>query len=256
MQVTLIGSGNVATVMGKQLCSLGHRIMQVYSRDTDHAAALAKQISAGVAEDISAIRAGADMYLLAVTDDAVHTTVASLQLGPDALLVHTAGSISKDILKNAAGQYGVLWPMKMIRKSMPSLGEVLMVIDAGSAATLAKVKEVAGIFSSNILVADDDKRGQLHLLASLTANFSNHLYHLAETYCTQEGIDFKNLLPIIKATVDNLGYFHPAEMQAGPAFRGDAVTIEKHLSLLENYPDIAGLYKALSESIRLVAARQ
>jgi hypothetical protein len=38
-------------------------------------------------------------------------------------------------------------------------------------------------------------------------------------------------------------------LQTGPARRGDAVTIEKHLELLAQNPDWQELYKAITTSI-------
>jgi predicted dehydrogenase len=52
MLVTIIGSGNVATVMGKVLTEKGHVIAEVYSRDPIHAATLAKQLQANVVTDM------------------------------------------------------------------------------------------------------------------------------------------------------------------------------------------------------------
>lgn len=248
MQVTLIGSGNVATVLGRQWVACGHTVAEVYSRNNVHASALAKELHAGVAAGLQSLRGGSDVYLLAVNDDAMEEVAAGLSLG-DALLVHTAGSVSKEILRSASTNYGVLWPMKMIRRSMETLGRVTLVTDGNTEDVRHRVQALAGLFSATVIHARDEKRLQMHMLASFTANFSNHLYHLAADYCLANGIDFNLFLPIIEATVQNLYHHHPREVQAGPAFRGDEKTMQKHLALLQNHPAAEKLYRLLSRSI-------
>ena len=38
-------------------------------------------------------------------------------------------------------------------------------------------------------------------------------------------------------------------MQTGPAMRNDQVTIDKHLGMLTNYPELRGVYELLTEQI-------
>ena len=255
MEVTLIGSGNVATVLGKQLHAAGHSIKEVYSRNVAHAAVLAAELGAAVVKEPQLLAKGADLYLLAVTDDAIETTAASLSLG-NQLLLHTAGSVSKQVLQQATSAYGVVWPMKMIRKEMETLGPVTMVTDACNAEVQTRVDQWAALFSDTIVHADDKQRLQMHMLASFTANFSNHLYHVAADICAAEGIDFKLFLPIIEATVQNLHLFYPGAVQAGPAYRGDLQTMERHLALLKPYPAAEKLYTLTSEGIAALAPKK
>jgi uncharacterized protein DUF2520 len=57
------------------------------------------------------------------------------------------------------------------------------------------------------------------------------------------------LLPLIEEVVNRLRVFNPAEMQTGPAIRGDVSTIQKHLSLLKDFPQLKNVYEMMSESI-------
>ena len=250
MEVTIIGSGNVATVLGRLLLQSGHHIIEVYSRNNDHAAELAKQLGAGAVSDLTMLNAGADLYLLAVTDDALAGVAKELSL-KDKLVVHTAGSVSKEILKTVSSNYGVLWPMKMIRKNMPALSPVTIVIDGSSETVLAQIERLAREFSPVVTKADDLLRTKMHMLAAITSNFTNHLYHLAAEYCEQENIDINFFFPLIEETAQRIQSNHPKLVQAGPAFRGDMQTLEKHRLLLEKYPQIQKVYREMSESIGL-----
>jgi predicted short-subunit dehydrogenase-like oxidoreductase (DUF2520 family) len=139
--------------------------------------------------------------------------------------------------------------MKMIRRNMQRLGEVTMVVDGSDAAVTERLTKLAGELGRTVTAADDELRIRLHMLASVTANFTNHLYKLAADYCEAEGIDFSLLYPIIADTANRIRSSHPAEVQAGPAFRRDLLTLEKHRALLQDHPQLAQLYDTISASI-------
>lgn len=248
MQVTLIGSGNMATVLGRMLVRGGHIIRQVYSRQSAHAALLANELGGMAVADIAAVDAEADLYLVCVTDGAIPLVAAELQVG-SRLLVHTAGAVGKDTLSSASTRYGVLWPMKMTRKTMQELGPVSVMIDGNTPGVIADISRVAALFSPTIVTADDATRAKMHMVASFTANFTNHLYHLAADYCAAEGIDFSLFYTNIEEAAKAVQLMHPSEAQAGPAFRGDFKTLEKHESLLEHYPGPRAVYELLTRSL-------
>ncbi len=98
MKVVIVGSGNVATVLGKKILSAGHSILQVISRDLQHAKILAGLLNASLADDIKNIDDNADMILIAVADFAIKETASQL-MSTSKLVVHTAGGLIKKILK-------------------------------------------------------------------------------------------------------------------------------------------------------------
>jgi predicted short-subunit dehydrogenase-like oxidoreductase (DUF2520 family) len=248
MLVTIMGSGNVATVMGKVLTGNGHVIAEVYSRDPTHAALLAKQLRANAVTDINRLNRNADVYLVAVADDALAEVTSQLSL-PGKLVIHTAGSVSKEILKTVSDKYGVLWPMKMIRKPMNTLEPVTIVVDGNTESVASGIEQFARLFSTNITRADDAMRGKMHMLAAVLSNFTNHLYHLAADYCEEEHIDFSVFYSMIEETAQQIRENHPGGVQAGPAFRGDQQTIEKHVQILDKYPQMRKIYEAMTQSI-------
>lgn len=254
MQVTIIGSGNVATVLGRLLLQQGHVIAQVYSRKSAHGTELAKQLGAEPISELTMLNTHSDLYLLAVTDDAVAGVAAELLL-EDKLVIHTAGSVSKEVLNKTSTNYGVLWPMKMIRKSMTTLQPVTIVIDGSSELVERQIELLAKSFSPLVTRADDAVRIKMHMLAAITSNFTNHLYHLSADYCAAENIDFGFFYPLIEETAERIQTDHPKALQAGPAMRKDTLTLQKHLQLLGNYPQLQKIYQSLSESIGLSFAR-
>ena len=91
---------------------------------------------------------------------------------------------------------------------------------------------------------------KLHVAAVVVSNFTNHLYTLAEDYCLKEGLDFKQLLPLIEETALRIKNTSPKLAQTGPAIRHDKETIQKHIELLKNHPQLKNLYVLLTESIQ------
>ena len=251
MVVTIIGSGNVASVLGMDLLNKGHKINQVFSRQYSHALQLAIELKAKAIADLSMLNDDADLYVIAVADKALPELTEQLVL-INKLVIHTAGSISKEVLKKVSTNYGVVWPMKMIRKSMTTLGPISMIVDGSSEPVIQQLEKFAHVFSETVIRAEDTVRFKMHMLAAITTNFTNHLYHLAARYCKAENIDFTVFYPIIEETAKSIQGKNPGIVQSGPAFRSDWPTIEKHLEILTNYPETQKLYKTLSESIQLM----
>lgn len=248
MRITLIGSGNVAAFLGKLLLQNGHSIEQVFSRNISHAQKLAKTLQTEPINDIKFIKHTADIFIVAVSDDVLPTLAAQLSI-PHKIIVHTSGAVSKEVLANSSNNYGVIWPLKMIRQHTPLQEPFTMVIDANSDALLLQLRELCQPCSEKIIIANDAVRTQLHMLASFTANFSNHLYKLAADFCVDQQIDFNVFYNIIAQSASAIQQQNPAILQAGPAFRGDEQTIEKHLALLNHYPDMQLLYETITNSI-------
>jgi F420-dependent methylenetetrahydromethanopterin dehydrogenase len=85
--------------------------------------------------------------------------------------------------------------------------------------------------------------------AVVVSNFTNHLYVLAEDFCKKEEVDFALLAPLIKETAERIVHFSPAAVQTGPAARNDIFTIDKHLLILSDHPQLKNMYIKLTDSI-------
>ncbi len=249
MRIVIIGAGNVATVLGRLIKNAGHEILQVVSRDVYNAQVLATELNCAFAVNSSLIDKTAALFLIAVTDTAMSQLDETYSLG-DKLVVHTAGSVSKDVLKNVTNNYGVLYPLQSLRKhNMKLHQDIPLLIDANTEAAITILQNFALSISSNVSKANDELRLKLHVAAVLVSNFTNHLYALAFEYCSKEGADFKLLLPLIEETALRLRNHSPNEMRTGPAIRKDIKTLEKHLKLLSAYPKIHNLYLKITDSI-------
>ena len=249
MKVVIVGSGNVATVLSEAIHKAGHEIVQVISRNIDHAKALASKYNA---EGVALTRpefAVADIYVVAINDAALES-LEKISGFKNKFIIHTAGSVSKDVLRNISSTYGVLYPLQTLSSHTDGIPEMPFLVEGSSKETLEKITAFATTLSSIVIPANETDRLRYHVAAVFAGNFTNHLYAVAESFCTKEGIDFKNLLPLIREVTGRVvSNNSPRDVQTGPAIREDIFTLNRHLQTLTPHPDLKYLYLKLSESI-------
>src|SRR5258705_6923369 len=164
MDIVIIGSGNVASVLGRKFKAAGHNILQVVSRNASAASKLAYEWDTESTNYISLVNKKADVYLIAVSDDAIPGIVAELKLPAKKIVAHTAASVSKDVLKSVSEHYGVFYPLQSLRKEMTTLPDVPVFFD-GSDDTAKKILEqlAHSIAEEKVTQAGDDARMKLHI---------------------------------------------------------------------------------------------
>ena len=248
MRIVIIGSGNVASVLGRLFIKNNHEVVQVVSRNKVHAKILADELKCPFTDNTGIIDTSAALYLVAVSDGALFDLNNNIHLGKK-LILHTAGSVSKDVLKNISVNYGVLYPLQSLRKEKEYDGEIPFLVDGNTEETKTLIEDFAKTLSANVTKATDDERLKLHVAAVVVSNFTNHLYALAEDFCNKENIDFKLLAPLIKETAERVQTISPATAQTGPAARNDIFTLDKHLQLLSKHPRLKYIYLKLTDSI-------
>ena len=248
MEVVIIGSGNTATVLGTKMLQAGHEILQVISRQEAHAARLASALNSTYSTGLSAIRREAELYLVALSDNALYELGANLSL-PGKLVVHTAGTVSKEVLRKVSAHSGVLYPLQSLRKEILPFPEIPLLIDAHEPEDRVRLADFARTISASVREAGDEERLRLHLAAVVVNNFTNYLYTMAADFCGREKVDFLLLLPLIKETAARLSHYPPRDVQTGPAVRGDEITIQKHLNLLSNHKEMMEFYQLFSKKI-------
>ncbi len=248
MEIVLIGTGNVASILGRKLKLAGHTILQIYGRNAARASALAYDLDSESTNYWSVIRKDADVVLIAVSDAAVHDVAVHLSV-PDSVVAHTAASLKPDVLRNCSPHYGVFYPLQSLHKDVIELPEISIVIQASTDRASNVLNELASSISAQNATLTDEQRLKLHVAAVLCNNFTNYLYTLAEDYCKKENLDFRMLFPLIRETAERLYELSPAKTQTGPAIRNDINTIRQHLDLLKKHPEIEKVYRFLSENI-------
>ena len=250
MKIVIIGSGNLATQLSLALKDANQEIVQIFSRTEAHAQELAEKIGCAYTASLDAVQADADIYILAVKDDALAGLAATLcGSRPNALFLHTAGSMPMDVFKSHALQYGVLYPMQTFSKNRcVNFREIPCFIEASSPEALATVRALAASISNHVVDCDSEKRKKMHLAAVLACNLTNHCYRLAERVLEAEQIDFRLFLPLIEETARKVKTLSPKEAQTGPMVRYDQNVMQMQMAML---PDARTreIYRLMAESI-------
>jgi hypothetical protein len=81
--------------------------------------------------------------------------------------------------------------------------------------------------------------------------FRSHLLVLTESWCIQNKLDFKLLLPLITQSTQNLQNQSPTQLQTGPASRNDWTTIHSHIEMLSHFPELKEVYTLFSDQLSL-----
>ncbi len=249
-RIALIGSGNVATRLGKAFCSAGHFILQVWSRNREHAEMLARELGAEALPHPGAIEPSVDLVLVAVSDLAIEN-VLRLRSWNNLLLVHTSGSLPMNVLAHFSERRGVFYPFQTLSRHVEvNIREVPILTEASNNRDLELINQLAKTVSDTVQVVTSEERVRLHLAGVFCSNFINHLLALGMEYLRKEGLNASLLYPLIRETVRKALEYDPRDVQTGPAVRGDDNVIKKHLSLLESYPDLKKMYTFVTESIQ------
>ena len=249
--ISIIGAGNVATHLGSALLAKGLIIDSVYSRQLKRATSLAKLLKSIPTNKLNQLSKDSHLYILAISDDAIAEVSKKLSkhLPSEAWIIHTSGSVSSEVIsfKNS----GVFYPLQSFSITRPiHFKTVPFCIYSKSEQVQKKLIALARKISKSVQVINDTERSVLHLAAVFSSNFSNHMYHIANQVCTDGGVDFEILKPLIQETAQKITSSTPIDMQTGPARRNDAKTLQKHIKQLAKRPKQKAIYKLISDNIK------
>lgn len=250
MDLAILGSGNVAYSLTPAFHKAGHKIVGVWSRNEANASRLALQVEAEPCKKIADIP-NAEVYIICVTDDSIASVAEILgKLSPSAIILHTAGSLPMDILKNTGCNYGVMYPMQTFsREKRIDMIDVPIFFEGNNSDTLEKIRNLAASISKRVKYMDSEKRARLHLAAVFACNFTNHCFTLANQELKKCGENFSTILPLVEETIAKVRCMTPQAAQTGPAVRGDEKVLKKQEMLIDDELTRA-IFQTMSKSIR------
>ncbi len=249
-RVVVIGSGNVAEAFARVLPERGFEVCQIFARNPERGRTVAQLAGCGWSDD-PALLADADLYLVAVSDSAITPLLEALPIPEDAVVAHTAGSQPLDAIPSRFVHRAVVYPLQTFTAGRRvDFGEIPLFVEAADEALLAEVKAFAGQLSETVIEADSQMRSQAHLAGVVVCNFVNHLYATGAGVVQSVGLPFSTIVPLITETARKaVESGNPSAVQTGPAKRNDRVTIERHLGMLGDRPELQEIYKNISQNI-------
>jgi predicted short-subunit dehydrogenase-like oxidoreductase (DUF2520 family) len=247
-KVTLIGAGNLSTQLGKAFNSAGVKVVQVYSRTEESAKELAILLGCPFTSSLNNLM-DTDLFVIAVKDGAIGAVLRQIH-AKQSIVVHTAGSVPMEILKNFANNFGVFYPLQTFSKKRDvDFSDIPVCLEANSQEVFNELALLAGKLSETVRAVTSEERKVLHLAAVFTCNFVNHFYHIGASLIEEKGLDFDLLKPLIMETAQKVMDMQPIHAQTGPAVRFDEAILKNHLDMLSSKPKISKIYSFVSESI-------
>ena len=175
--ITLIGSGNVATHLGLALKKNNYLITQVYSRTLVNAEKLAGMLNAEAINNLSALKT-VDLIIISVKDNAITKVIKKINNSP---IVHTSGSVDLAIFGDKFKHCGVFYPVQTFNKNIDlDFSNIPICIEANDKEFELKIKQLANCISNTVICMTSEQRKQLHIAAVFSANFSNHMFSIAD----------------------------------------------------------------------------
>ena len=244
-RIAVIGSGNVAT----HLATAVEGVVQICSPNLANATALAEKVGCDATNSPSGL-ADADIYIVAVKDDAIATVLESVPTRcRKALWMHTSGSVGKSVFDGLGyDRYGVFYPLQTFSKSVDlDMSRVPFFIEGSDKRTTDEIRQLALSVSTTVYIADSHLRQQMHVAAVFACNFSNYMYTLADDVLQRNNLPFSVMKPLLEETLRKACSNGPERSQTGPAVRGDREIIASHKAMLDG--ERLDIYGTVSNAI-------
>jgi predicted short-subunit dehydrogenase-like oxidoreductase (DUF2520 family) len=243
LTIGVIGSGRVGAVLGAALLRAGHRVVAASGVSTASRTRIAELLPGTAnrpADEVA--RAGTDLLLIAVPDDALAPVTAGLAntgaLRPGQVVAHTSGAHGTGVLATAAAVGArplALHPAMTFTGTAADLDRLPGIaygVTAPPSLRPFAVRLIADLGGVPEWIAEQDRP----LYHTALAHGANHLVTLvneAVDRLRDAGVEQpgKVLEPLLRAALENALRLGDAAL-TGPVSRGDAGTVAGHLDRL------------------------
>ena len=237
MRIAIIGAGSVGTNLYHAFEIKGIKAELVHARPL-------------VADPIAVENLPkADCYIYTVADH-VLKEVVSLVHAPQALHLHTSGSMPIDVFGADKPHSGILYFFQSFSREIliDDWSTIPCFIEGHNIDDIAAIYSLAQCLTSRIYEANQHDRERLHIAGVFANNYTNLMYRIAEDILKDTQIPFNAILPLIDQTAAKMHTMKPLDAQTGPAKRGDHEVMNHHLEILQTTP-YAPVYQSLAALI-------
>lgn len=248
-EVSIIGSGRVATSLSHALRAKGVKLNEIYGRSLAQAKKLSDEIPDTVATDsLDFSKSSSQILVIAITDDAISEVSNSIICSNDQIIAHTSGTVSLGVLKYKNS--GIFYPLQTFTTDKKvDFSNVPILIDGKNIVIKEKLSEFGRLLSTGVKITSEVERQKLHIAAVFASNFTNRMLAAAEDILHHTSLDLNMLRPLVLASIENVFNNGPDQSLTGPAKRGDQSTIDKHIEALLHHPKLLSIYKEITHQI-------
>lgn len=247
----LVGTGRVAAAIGAAAQAAGVPIAWVTGRNPDHVAALAASLDADSAPWTDLPPAG--LVVISVTDGALDAVATELAggIGVPGTVVHTCGARGRDALAalaKAGWTVGAWHPMQAFATTRTPLAPGIIFGITAEPDLAERLAALTTALQCVPLTLADEQRARYHAAAVLAANYAGVLMYHSAGLLADCGLDrpeaLAALTTLVRTCLDGIETFGLPDGLTGPAVRGDADTIRRHLDAIADDPTASELYRA------------
>ena len=261
-KLSFIGCGKLGRTLGRLwFTSKTFEIHQVLTTSLPRAAEACEFIGAGTPIASIAELSAADVFLIATPDEEITASCERLSnsgvLGPGVVVLHCSGSHSSmelDAAKSRGAHVASAHPVKSFAgpsASVESFSGTCCAIEGDDEVLQQLAQAFAAIGGQPISLSTDGK-AMYHAATVFASNYLVALMHAAQSLCRSAGVADEQmqvlLPPLVQGTLDNIFALGTTAALTGPISRGDCDSVSRHLTALEQLPDVfTEIYLALGK---------
>lgn len=263
LEVNIIGAGKAGATLAILLSGLDHiKINTICDCDSTKLSAIYDKVKADkFTTHINELKP-ADVYFITTPDDLIVPTckeiIPILNPGEQPIFVHCSGALPSSILQGVITtdcHAASVHPIKSFaepEKAAETFAGTYCGFE-GSKAAVSTLKSIFVDLNANCFDINPERKAHYHAAAVFSCNYLNVLVELGLQTYEKAGIDrnvsMHILEDIAKDTISNIFASSPSKALTGPIARGDASTVQKHLTAFDNKSDqkLLSIYKILGE---------
>ncbi|GJM21189.1 MAG: NADP oxidoreductase [Planctomycetota bacterium] len=263
MPLFVVGAGAAGTALALALRRTEWPLHSLVSRTRAKAEERSRQVGGGAALALDELLAGdlprePVLLLLSVPDRLLESLAAQLARlsWPGGVALHLSGSAELATLAplRAAGfALGAAHPLHSFvdpERDADALTRAVIAVEAEAAAR-AQLQAFTSALGARAFQLAPGSRAAWHAAATHGCNHLVALLDQSLDLMQSAGLPRDDaraaLLPLLRATLDNLEHHAPAQALTGPVVRGDVEVVTRHLDALSHeHIDVARGYRALA----------
>ena len=252
-----LGSGLALALARRQ-----YPVVAWHSRRPEAAAQLAGRIVTGRAVATpQAVADAVEVVFITTPDAAIAEVAAAINWQPGQAAIHCCGAAGTDLLNAAAAQgavVGAFHPFQTFAglsdpaEALARLDGIIFAV-SGQDWLQGYLETMARELGGQPISISDAQRPLYHAAAVMGCGYLAALLQAAGELAQAAGLDPEQalaaLLPLSRATLDNIDRLGIAASLTGPAVRGDMATLQAHWqAIARERPELADLYLTLTQA--------
>jgi predicted short-subunit dehydrogenase-like oxidoreductase (DUF2520 family) len=257
-KTSVIGLGGLGTVLTKALHVQNIPVKSVFNRTeqraTDLSAELKIEISGAFPTRLNEL---GDLIFITVSDRSIEEISERLSeltgQFSDRTFVHCSGNESADLLHHLQSKGAVVASFHPLQtftaQSDPQSFKDIYFSLQGDVETVPLLNKIADQLGAHTMEVTTDQKSHLHAAAVLVSNYMTTLLSSAVDIGASGDLSADRvkeaLFPLAQTALKNTESQSFEEALTGPIKRGDWETVDKHLTLLDEKPELRNLYCVL-----------